>query len=68
MQVLARDQGNPENTGLVNVFITVLRDNFPPQFQNTPYQTTISEKIAISRSIFQVSAFDRDLVVSQIFT
>ncbi|KAJ8318063.1 hypothetical protein KUTeg_003154 [Tegillarca granosa] len=62
MQVLARDQGNPERTGLVNVIITVLRDNFPPFFLNTPYSTSIPERTAVSTSIFQVSASDRDLV------
>ncbi|RUS85645.1 hypothetical protein EGW08_006591, partial [Elysia chlorotica] len=60
-QVRARDQRVPERDALVQVSIRVLHDEFPPQFLQTPYATTITEGALEGSSIYQTSAIDRDL-------
>ena len=63
MSIVANDNSNPSRTGFVEAFITVIRDQFPPFFINTPYSVTISEYTNIESSIYNVNATDNDLVV-----
>lgn len=67
MSIVANDNSNPARTGFVEAFITVIRDQFPPFFINTPYAVTIDEYTGIGASIFNVNATDNDLVVSCLF-
>lgn len=66
MSIVANDNSNPARTGFVEAFITVIRDQFPPFFINTPYSVTINEYTNIDTSIFNVNATDNDLVVCHI--
>ncbi|KAK3089813.1 hypothetical protein FSP39_006721 [Pinctada imbricata] len=59
--VQVSDQSNPERTADSNVIINVLRDEEPPFFFNTPYQTSVLETTVVSSSVYAVTASDPDL-------
>jgi hypothetical protein len=59
--VIARDPSGKEGSAVVRV--QVIRDQ-PPQFQNTPYRTTIVESQQTNARFFTVSASDPDQKVS----
>jgi hypothetical protein len=66
MTVFARDFGTPQLQSLesATVTINVIRNNFGPVFQNTPYAREISQSIATGTSVFRVNATDADTSVS----
>ena len=64
MRIVANDNSNPVKTRSVDAFITVIRDQFPPEFLSTPYNVQIDEYTAIGSFVFDVNATDRDLVVT----
>ena len=43
--------------------VIVERDEFPPQFINTPYAVTITELSANNSAIYTITATDQDLKV-----
>ncbi|GFN78435.1 protocadherin fat 4, partial [Plakobranchus ocellatus] len=59
--VQATDQGNPERTATSNVVVTVVRDNAPPFFINTPYSAGVLETAAIGSNFYRVEARDAEL-------
>ena len=67
LSVSARDQGTPQLTSSqqATVIITVVRNNFAPVFQNTPYSRDISQGTSAGTSVFQVTATDADTVSSE---
>ncbi|WAQ95445.1 FAT4-like protein [Mya arenaria] len=62
MTIVGNDNSNPSKTAFVEAFITVVRDQFPPFFTNTPYSVVLSEYEAIGAQVFNVNATDNDLV------
>lgn len=60
---MASDQGSPVQQTTVDVYITVLRDEFPPVFINEPYVTVIDTAVSGS-SVYRVTAIDNDIEVS----
>ncbi|KAL5018737.1 hypothetical protein ScPMuIL_004459 [Solemya velum] len=60
MKVMASDQGSPLQQTTVDVYITVLRDEFPPVFINEPYATVIDTAVSGS-SVYRVTAIDNDI-------
>lgn len=64
INVRASDQRDPEKTTDATVTLTILRDNFPPQFRNEPYIARTTELTDTGTVFFTlVEAFDRDLKV-----
>lgn len=61
--VQASDQRSPARTDVCEVNVYVLRDQFPPQFQQEPYFTAVSENSLNNTSIYRVTAVDFDLRV-----
>lgn len=61
LSVRASDQRVPERVDDSVIIIDILRDQFPPIFQNEPYAFSITDNQPLNTSIFQVSAFDQDL-------
>lgn len=63
--IRAADNGNPPlsapNTCIVT--ITVIRNQNPPVFINTPYDTTIARTATAGLKVVQVAATDADLQV-----
>lgn len=61
-RVFAYDLGTPRrnSTNAADVFINVIRNNFSPQFINTPYSVNIAETVPGGSSIFQTTAIDQD--------
>ena len=67
-QGYAYDLGTPVslNTAILSdIFITVIRNNFPPVFFNEPYSVQISETHAALTSVFQTQASDADTQVME---
>ena len=64
MTVVANDNSNPARSGFAEVFITIIRDQFPPFFVREPYAVQISEYTSIGSTVFNVTAIDNDLVVN----
>jgi hypothetical protein len=64
MTVFARDQGTPQlqSDQSATVTINVIRNNFGPVFQDTPYRTDISQSISSGTSVYRVTATDADTV------
>lgn len=64
MTVYARDYGTPrlQSFDFATVTINVIRNNFGPVFQNTPYSRSISQSTASGTSVFRVTATDADTV------
>ena len=62
MGIVANDNSNPGKSAFVEAFITVIRDQFPPNFVQLPYRRTLDERTSIGSSVYTVSAEDRDLV------
>ena len=62
MAIVANDNSVPAKNGFVEAFITVIRDQFPPNFINQPYRRTLDERTSIGSSVYSVSAVDSDLV------
>jgi len=65
-QGYAYDLGTPnslDTSRLADIFITVIRNNYPPVFLNTPYSTTIQETHPALSSVFRTSATDQDTQV-----
>ena len=65
-QSYAYDMGVPvrNSSQPANIFINILRNNFPPQFINTPYSVNIQESHSGGSSVFQTTAVDQDTNVS----
>ena len=62
-QGYAYDLGTPtrrNSTILANIFINVIRNNFPPVFISEPYSTQIPESQQAFTSVFRVTATDAD--------
>ncbi|XP_035826841.1 protocadherin Fat 4, partial [Aplysia californica] len=59
--VEASDQSNPERTATSNVIVTVVRDESPPFFINTPYSASTLETAALGTTFYRVTASDADL-------
>ena len=66
LSVRASDQRIPERVDDSVVVIDILRDQFPPVFQNEPYGVAITDNQVANISIYQVSGFDQDRRVSSI--
>ena len=64
-----RDNGSPARFAAVNSFvtITVIRNNFVPQFVNPNCNRDLSQNTNIGTSVTTVSAVDADSAVSDIF-
>ncbi|KAL5018741.1 hypothetical protein ScPMuIL_004463 [Solemya velum] len=60
LRVKAYDSVYPEDVATATVAITVIRNEFPPFFLQTPYNVNISEDTAIGVSIIRVNATDND--------
>ena len=60
--IIARDGGIPQRSGVmkINITITDTNDNAPVMDQ-TAYNITVNENVAINTGILQVSATDRDI-------
>lgn len=58
--VQASDQRINERTDTAEVFITILRDQSPPQFTNEPYQGTVREIDVNGTSVTTTTCFDPD--------
>jgi len=62
-QGYAYDLGVPDSKDtqqLASIFVTVIRNNFAPQFLNEPYFRTIQETHPGLASVFQTTAVDQD--------
>ncbi|KAH3862819.1 hypothetical protein DPMN_025794 [Dreissena polymorpha] len=61
--------GNPKNpaTNQAVVQVVVNRNNFPPEFLNTPYGASINSNSPNGTLIASVSWRDNDTVVREIF-
>ena len=62
IQVLAYDGGSPPNIGMMKVNITIgdINDN-SPVFDNSNYNVSIKEEIAVNSTILQLRATDKDI-------
>lgn len=58
--IQASDQRINERVDTAEVFITILRDQSPPQFQNDPYFGTVREIDANGTSVAGTTCFDAD--------
>lgn len=63
MRVFVADGGFPSLTATATVDITVRRNLFAPQFQNTFIRVTISESTVVGSNITRVFATDQDVDV-----
>jgi hypothetical protein len=65
LSVVVSDTGVPSLTSSqrASVIINVIRNQFPPNFINTPYATTVNRTIFQGTTIFTVSAVDQDTQV-----
>lgn len=64
----ASDQGVPEKTVSLTVYIEVLRSTRAPTFDDTPYEVQrITETKKVGENVFKVQAHDPDLRVSLVF-
>lgn len=61
LRVLVADGGFPSLTATATVDITVRRNLFAPQFQNTFIRVTISESTVVGSNITRVFATDQDV-------
>ena len=61
ISVRASDQRVPERVDDSVVVIDILRDQFPPIFNDEPYIVSVTDNQPLNVSIFQVNAFDQDL-------
>lgn len=59
------DTGVPSLTSSqrASVIINVVRNQFPPNFINTPYATTINRTVLQGTTVYTVSAVDQDIQV-----
>lgn len=66
MVITARDLGNPPLSAKNNaiVKITVVKNNFKPQFTNLPKTVTLSSTDSVGHVVYNVIANDRDTEVS----
>ncbi|XP_050391949.2 protocadherin Fat 4 [Patella vulgata] len=62
MNIMARDQSNPEQTASITAYITVIRDRFAPRFVRLPYFNTLEETAAVGTLALNTTAVDDDLV------
>ena len=67
LSVAVRDLGNPSRPGInsATVAVSVYRNQFPPVFQNSPYQVTITRNVNTDSSIFRFTVSDADTLVSK---
>ena len=60
--IIARDNGNPQRSGVMKVNITITDENDnPPVLDRTFYNITVQENIPINTGILQISATDKDI-------
>lgn len=64
LRVLARDQGQPQQTGTATVTVNLDRNTYNPVFTMRSYQTTIAETFTPSLPLLTVTATDADKPVS----
>lgn len=62
MTVQASDNRLQPRLTNATVIINVVRGQ-PPFFFNTPYSTSVNERVAIGTSVYRVTAQDSDLIV-----
>ena len=63
--VEAVDSGIPSQSIQRELVINILRDEYPPEFDGTPYlASTVPEDTPVGQSIFEVSGRDRDQKVN----
>lgn len=62
--VIASDQRASPRTATARVHLTILRDNFAPQFTFDPYNTDVTENTVDGTNFITVTATDQDLRVS----
>jgi protocadherin Fat 4 len=62
LNIEACDDNVPQKCDTAVAYITIIRQHFPPVFQDTPYQVSISEFRESGKSIFKVLASDEDMV------
>jgi hypothetical protein len=51
----ACDDNSPQRCDSTVVYVTVIRENFPPQFLETPYSVAISQFRPVGDIIFKVN-------------
>ena len=61
MNVIARDQGKPVRTAQAQIIINVQRNQYPPVFDKSVYQITISENVRNGTGIGTIKATDADI-------
>lgn len=65
MRFVASDNGNPRLTSTpATLTVNVLRNNFPPEFLQEPYNENILRNAATNTLVSRVIARDNDTVVS----
>lgn len=66
MVITARDLGTPQlfASNDATVKITVLKNNFKPEFTNLPKTVTLSSTDSVGHIVYDVIAKDRDTEVS----
>ncbi len=62
LNIQACDENRPQKCDAAVAYITIIRQHFPPVFQDAPYQVSISEYRGAGVSIFKVFAVDQDMV------
>ena len=63
----AYDTAYPDQTDTATVAISVSRNEFAPEFLQSPYRVTINETLALGTCILTVSAVDQDGVGVPLF-
>lgn len=65
LSIVVSDTGVPPLTSSqrASVIINVVRNQFPPNFINTPYATTINRTVLQGTTVYTVSAVDQDIQV-----
>ena len=62
LNVEACDDNVPQRCDSATAYVTVIRQEVPPVFQDTPYTVEISEFRPTQSSIYRVNALDGDQV------
>lgn len=60
--IIARDNGNPQRSGVMKINITITDENDnPPILDQTSYNITVKENLQINTGILQIRATDKDI-------
>ena len=60
MRVSAKDQGVPVRSSQAQITVNIRRSQFPPVFDRSVYELTVSENVRIGNGIATVRATDQD--------